>query len=861
MRRRRRGFTAGVMPLLALGAAGCGAAPMGAGVRSGGAAPRSGGGLGSDGAVRSGVAASIRPRRSPEGAKRAATTADGGAAIPAGPERLRGRPEPTRLQVRSPPTLRRPDAGAVRSPPADVVVPTSTAPTADTDGDGVSDALDFCPGTPAGAAVDSVGCSADQRAALSMVTITLDPHSKLPIVFKASASDVAYIATGIVVNGKMLLETALGEVPIFGTRATFGYAPGTSDVVTVAGTTQVPLPHDGRFGKFSIATPSLAQMGYGPGSGVTQEEGDETPIEPTTNYLYFDTTGGFGIEYGAMSIDGPGGSQRIFIDPSDPFFFENGEVSGIPKIGKAALGVGISGHGNLDFAPNFQPGTPDDIQKKVQPFNADLLLTGHVPLAELPLAIEGRVYYGVTTDDQGAPTHVNMGANDTLFLSFDFIHKLIGFEVPIVHATFGASLGEGTDTAFFSGLASADNSFMPSWVPIKYAAALDISGVVSTDVSQTSITATGNLSLAGSSLSDMCGVDLQDLALLKASVGIDQTGFRVSGSATAAISGKFSVDGTATVTSFFGGDPDAWYLQMKGGVAIEGFHLASASAYVDHTGLTVNGSLKTPVTSISLGGSITNAGVDLEGDASVHIPVSGLVPTVVTDAAICGYEGGETVAECTGNVIANCAKSIFHGHKCKKPKCIIATCNQTTVRSLGDIEGSVHLALGNSGIQGSLEGELLRSTARAQASRGASTSRPAAWRTSRCASRPFPACRARSAPTCDLLRVTGDELHERNDSGSIAKRRIHRWTCIRVLPIARATSLTLPRDDRSAVTRESRSSASPGPSSRGSSRGSEGGRGRRRARWAQRRRSARGARRSCEAARRGEGAPGCATAR
>ena len=693
MRRWSRGFTAGVMPLLALGAAGCGAAPMGAGSDPAAASnpaasdPTSG----SDRAAASDPASAIA-----EGAN-GRTTADGGTAT--GPT---SSPYDAVRNQNGPGTVTPdgdPDAGAVHSAD-DVSFPSSTA---DTDGDGVSDALDFCPGTPAGAAVDSVGCSADQRAALSMVTITLDPHSKLPIVFEASASDVAYIATGIVVTGKMLLETPLGEVPIFGTRAAFGYAPGTSDVVTLGGTAEVPLPHDGKFSRFSIGNPAVAQLGYGPGSGVTQEEGDEAPIQATTNYLYFDTAGGFGVKLATLSIDGPGGSQRVFLDPSDPFVFANGEVSGIPKIGTAALGFGVSGHGNLDFTPDFQPGTPADIVAKVQPFNADLLLTGHVPLAELPLAIEGKVYYGVTTDDQGKPTHVNMGANDTLFLSFDFIHKLIGLEVPIVHATFGASLGQGTDTAFFSGQLSADNSFMPSWVPLKYSEALGISGVVSTDVSQTSVTATGNLSLAGSSLSNMCGVNLQDLALVKATVGIDSTGFHVAGSATSSITGKLSVDGTATVNSFFGGDPDAWYLQMNGNVAIEGFHLASARTYIDHTGLTASGSLKTPISSIALSGSITNSGVELEGEASVTIPVSSAVTTAVTDAAICGYEGGESVAECTGNVIASCAKAIFHGHKCKKPKCVIATCNQTTVRSLGEIEGNVHLALGNSGIQGSLD--------------------------------------------------------------------------------------------------------------------------------------------------------------
>jgi hypothetical protein len=684
MRRSKLGWTAGVLPLLALGAAGCGAAPMGATSDPGSSGDPAAAG---DAGATSDPARGLGATPGAGAATADGNRIDGGAAAPSNDYETAGNGGALG-----------PDGGALAA--SDTAFPSSTA---DTDGDGVPDARDFCPATPAGTAVDSVGCAADERASLSIVTITLDPHAKIPIVFKAPGADVQYLAAGLLVTGSMLLETALGEVPIFGTRATFGYAPGTTDVVTVGGTTQVPLPHDGAFSKFSIGNPATAQIGYGPGSGVTQnpqDEGDETPIDPTTNYLYFDTAGGFGIKLGsAMSIEGPGGSQRVFLDPSDPFVFANGEVSGIPKIGKAALGFGVSGHGNLEFTPE----TTDGIEGKVQPFRADLLLTGHVPLAELPLAVEGKVYYGVTLDDQGAPTHVNMGANDTLFLSFDFIHKLIGLEVPIVHATFGASLGQGTDTAFFSGLASADNSFMPSWVPIKYAESLSISGIVSTDVSETEVTATGNVSLAGSSLSNMCGVDLSDVGLVKASVTIDQDGFRASGSATTSIQGKLSLDATATVTSFFGPDPDAWYLQMNGDVGIEGFHLASARTYIDHSGLTVSGSLKTPVASIALAGSITRSGVELEGDAAVRIPISNVVTTYVTDVAVCGYEGGETVAECAGNVIANCAKAIFHGHKCKKPKCKVKTCALNTVASLGDVQGSVHLALGNAGIDGTLK--------------------------------------------------------------------------------------------------------------------------------------------------------------
>ena len=269
--------------------------------------------------------APIRPSAGPgAGAKGAAALGDGGAGTG-----LLTSDEAVAHPVA--PALAEGDGGDGRDAVADgaAAFPSSTA---DSDRDGVPDALDFCPGTPAGTTVDSVGCGAQERAALSMVTLTLDPHAQLPIVFQAPAADVQYTATGAVVGGSLLLETPLGEVPMFGAHVTFGYAPGTSDIVTVAGTVQVPLPHDGRFGKFSISTPALAQIGYGPGSGVTQEAGEETPIQATTKYLYFDTTGGFGVKYGStMSIDGPGGSQRIFLDPSDPYLFAEGQVTGIPK--------------------------------------------------------------------------------------------------------------------------------------------------------------------------------------------------------------------------------------------------------------------------------------------------------------------------------------------------------------------------------------------------------------------------------------------------------------------------------------------------------------------------------------------------
>lgn len=68
--------------------------------------------------------------------------------------------------------------------PAPIVVAPIVVPPADSDGDGVIDSLDKCPGTPAGVAVDAVGC------AVEPAKKSCDKPSVIAVIFDVNKADV-----------------------------------------------------------------------------------------------------------------------------------------------------------------------------------------------------------------------------------------------------------------------------------------------------------------------------------------------------------------------------------------------------------------------------------------------------------------------------------------------------------------------------------------------------------------------------------------------------------------------------------------------------------------------------------------------
>ena len=600
---------------------------------------------------------------------------------------------------------------------------------ADTDGDGVPDTNDFCPGTAPGAAVDGNGCSSDQNADLSLTTITLDPQGS-PLTFHARKSDVTSVAGGLAVSGSLLLDTPIGQITLLGADVAFRYAANSTDVATWDGTVQVPLPRMKQFAAFGIAQPATAHVGYDFGSAI---KGDGDPLALDTKYLYFDTAAGFSLAFGNASIKGPGGGQRIFLDPSDPFFYIHGEVSGVPKLGEAALGVGISAHGAIPFAPSPAPVwglDPADIPAMA----GNIEFTGHVPLLDLPIALQGTVVYGATFGSNAAPTAVQMAANEEVDLSVDFIDGLATFEMPIAQATFGGAFTSDKATAFFSGQLSPGQSLPVA--PIAVTQTANVAGFVGSDLSESWLTVQeglhGGMNMVGASLAKTVGVQLQDLALVQATAKFDHTGVNLTGVASTSMRADVSIGGAAQITAFFGADPSAWSASMKGNFGFGGINLLNAHVQLNRNGLAAGGTLGNGSAPVDLEGTITDAGgVQLSGDVAVSIPMMApvLCETFVTDAALCGEEwlvqdtrcaatvvkdaaicGYDTVGDCFTSGFTDCKRAAtckINGSCWVTGSCNVpTTCTGPTTKNVGTYSGTLHVSLGDNGLSAALTGQL-----------------------------------------------------------------------------------------------------------------------------------------------------------
>src|SRR5262249_24194715 len=152
------------------------------------------------------------------------------------------------------------------------------------------------------------------------------------------------------------------------------------------------------------------------------------------------------------------------------------------------------------------------------------------------------------------------------------------------------------------------------------------------------------LSLDAAKLGQWTGIDLSDLAMAQATLYADKDGLTATGWASTSISPYIGMKGDIATEAYFNGQTSNWYVTLDGQLAVSGIDLsANAHARLDQSGLLVNGTFNTPISAVAMSCSIGKAGVDLEGTATVTIPiVAGKeIAQWVTDKAICGTEAVE----------------------------------------------------------------------------------------------------------------------------------------------------------------------------------------------------------------------------
>jgi hypothetical protein len=279
---------------------------------------------------------------------------------------------------------------------------------------------------------------------------------------------------------------------------------------------------------------------------------------------------------------------------------------------------------------------------------------------KLPLAIGGNTVVDLDPKDTGktffeSPENgFQFGSNSELDLSIEA--GVLAFEVPIAQSTVVGRIGGTAGSADYSGTVKAGNGWMPDAVPLKNTQQLKAAGHASTELSDSYFAAEGDLSIDASKLGQWTGLDLNDLAMAKATLNADKDGLTVAGTASTSISPYIVLKGDLATAGFFNGKPSDWYVTMDGRFAVSSIDLgADAHARIDQRGMSVSGQFQTPISLIAMSGNISQSGVDLQGNAKVTIPiVAGKeVAQWVTDAAVCGYETVTDAAVCGSQTVAN----------------------------------------------------------------------------------------------------------------------------------------------------------------------------------------------------------------
>jgi hypothetical protein len=287
------------------------------------------------------------------------------------------------------------------------------------------------------------------------------------------------------------------------------------------------------------------------------------------------------------------------------------------------------------------------IEQNIASFNGHIWIGGHVDLNDLkvPLDIGGNTVVNIDPDQTGQTFFTNpsegfeFGSNSEVDASIQA--KAINFQIPIATATIIGRVSSADVAGWYSGKVSAGNSWMPSQVPLKNLQQLLTAGHFSSaNPDQSYFTAQGNLALDATALGQWTGLSLNDLAMATATLRADSTGVNVTGTASGSFSPYVGLNGNVNVAGFFDGAPADWHVTLDGDLSVSSIDLsAAAHAQIDATGMSVNGSYTTPLTTVAMTGSVTGSNVDVEGTATVSIPIVAGKQVVqqIVNAAVCGY--------------------------------------------------------------------------------------------------------------------------------------------------------------------------------------------------------------------------------
>lgn len=501
---------------------------------------------------------------------------------------------------------------------------------------------------------------------------SIEVHSSLSI--QASVDNFYHDADGhYEMAGDLIVNTPAGTVDLLGANLIFEANPQGSEIAfEVYGIAQAPFGSIPLLGNGSNSAQPTAAVGLVSrntlqsllASGEQPLPLAKNPIDPEGDpskikqpaYLFFHFASGLSFdiplnslittdnENFGFSLPGDQSVTMVF-DPQEPYFYLSSQSMFNFKDTMQQAMTWAEQANNNKISDANSPSASDLLDKIPLPKLNQLAWSaeGGIPLQlttvwGLPYfmdEIKGHLYLdtsmplykffeldGEILTSIGQSGYTQIG-NGIVSVDFDLIPNFLNFSFSLGQASAGVVINAEEKTGFFSGIKQADTSFLPSWVPIKPTNSTQISGYIS-DVhpNLSYLKARGEFGFSPKFISDLLGIQLNDIVLSQSEMRISPEGILLTGKTNSSIHPSIQLGKSSDIEIYFpfANISDA-SIKISGEMMILGNGISPATLQISKQGFYIDGKFTTPLTVIALTGELSKNGPALQGTTKIMLPL------------------------------------------------------------------------------------------------------------------------------------------------------------------------------------------------------------------------------------------------
>lgn len=374
------------------------------------------------------------------------------------------------------------------------------------------------------------------------------------------------------------------------------------------------------------------------------------PLRPSQEYYFFE-----------LDVSATDQSINLLTDFSDPFIFISGHFFLFDWFSPLRIeAIAASWQGQIPIAVDYS----EALVSVESPFTAHLYLDGEIPLDPFPMFFDGTLGFNVNPD----------GDNDALLDEqqivgngdIDIDANLCGLD------TVDFSVGPATvsiDSEDGETIANVIGRLMPNSFPLDLDIPINISDLLDSflvsmqvhelDPNACLIDVSGSFTVNSNALGSSLGLPLNDLVVTDGRLKIDRTGVHLRGNTSSNLHNLILFENSMGVEIFISNsNPLLNRASLRGNTTIGGVRLGSeALIEITSTALNISGVFQTPIQSLPMSGSLTGGNISMSGTLDLSIPIYGpsLIPTQVTNGAICGYNQITSALICGSDLVASLA--------------------------------------------------------------------------------------------------------------------------------------------------------------------------------------------------------------